>query len=75
MRTNFFHFQIRESVFDGNENQDSFFLLQSAQSSKIRSTDEARKENRTPKCARAHAHTHTSDNKGAAHPTIELPVV
>ena len=60
MRTNFFHFQIRESVFDGNENQDSLFLLPNAQSSKIRSTDEAReKENRTPKSMRTRTHTHT----------------
>ena len=59
MRANFLHFQIRESVFDGNENQDSLFLLPNAQSSKIRSTDEAREKKIEHPNAHAYTRTHT----------------
>ena len=59
MRANFLYFQIRESVFDENENQDSLFLLQSAPSVKIRSTDEAREKKIEHPNAHAHTRTHT----------------
>ena len=74
MRANFLHFQIRESVFDEKENQDSLFLLPNARSVKIWSTDEAREKKIEHPNAHAHTRTHTSDNKGAAHPIMAFSI-